>query len=72
MSAKPARYHAYLLRLWDANSRGRPDWHASLEDTHTGERRGFADLEQLYAFLVAQIGRDRPDEDGAPFVAADE
>lgn len=72
MSSQPVQYRASLLRLWDANSRGRPAWHASLEDPHAGERRGFVDLEQLYAFLVEQIGRDRPDEDGAPFVAADD
>lgn len=72
MSPEPVRYRAYLLRLWDANSRGRPDWHASVEDTHTGERRGFADLEQLSAFLAEQIGRDSPDEDGAPRGTVDE
>ncbi len=71
MSAKPAQYHAYLLRLWDANSNGRPAGHASLEDPHTGERRGFADLEQLSAFLAAQIG-GQPEEDGAPPATADD
>jgi len=41
-------YRAYLLRVWRT-----PDahWRASLEDSHTGERRAFATLEQLVAFL---------------------
>jgi len=48
-------YRSYLLRLWRTTSRGRSVWHASLELPHTGERRGFASLEQLYAFLEQQI-----------------
>ena len=44
-------YHAYLLRLWRVNTDRRKVWHASLEDPHTGERRGFADLIELFAFL---------------------
>ena len=51
MTRRPTEYHAYLLRLWNANPDGLPAWHASLEDPHTGERHGFADLEQLYTFL---------------------
>jgi len=31
-------------------------WRASLEDPHSGERRGFADLESLFAFLKEQTG----------------
>jgi hypothetical protein len=63
MSTPVPRYRAYLLRLWDANSRGPPTWHASLEDTHTGERWGFAGLEELTAFLAVQLG-GRPDPEG--------
>ena len=45
------RYHAYLLRMW------RPDrdalaWQASLQDPKTGERIGFSDLEDLFAYLI--------------------
>jgi hypothetical protein len=46
---------AYLVRLWQVNSEGQPAWHASLEDPHTGERRGFADLPSLFAFLEKQV-----------------
>ena len=51
---KPPTYIAYLLRLWQVESRIKPIWHASLEDPHTGERRGFADLKGLFAFLEGQ------------------
>jgi hypothetical protein len=49
------RYRAYLLRLWQADcADGRIVWRAALEDARTGERRGFADLSRLCAFLEAQ------------------
>lgn len=52
---EPLRYRVYLLRLWraDADSDA-PTWRASLEDARSGQRHGFPDLEQLYAFLGAQ------------------
>ena len=57
------RYIAYLLRLWQVDGEdGHPVWRAALEDARTGERRGFADLARLCAFLEAQTanwaGRD--------------
>jgi hypothetical protein len=51
---KPPTYLAYLLRLWQVEIRHKPVWHASLEDPHTGERKGFPDLESLCAFLEVQ------------------
>ena len=52
---EPRRYRVYLLRLWQAEGNsGRLVWRAALEDARTGERRGFADLAQLCAFLEAQ------------------
>jgi hypothetical protein len=71
MTTKPAQYRAYLLRLWNANRSGPPAWRASLEDTRTGERWGFANLERLYTFLGEQIGRDSSAEDDAAPAAAD-
>jgi hypothetical protein len=44
-------YRACLLWLWRVGNGGPPARWASLEAPHTGERRGFADLEQLFAFL---------------------
>ena len=47
-------YHAYLLRLWQVNTGRSQVWHASLEDSRTGERKGFADLRGLFTFLEEQ------------------
>jgi hypothetical protein len=44
-------YRAYLVRLWPACGDGQTVWRASIEDAHTGERRAFTDLAQLFAFL---------------------
>jgi hypothetical protein len=51
MTTEQPGYLAYLLRLWRVNDDGKPIWRASLESPHTGERRGFANLELLFAFL---------------------
>lgn len=46
---KPAHYRSFLLRLWeDSDSQ---TWRFSLEDPHTGERRGLANLDKLLGFL---------------------
>ena len=55
---KPPRYCVYVLRFWEERSR-HPDrpgvWRFSLEDPRTGERRGFASLEAVVAFLRGQV-----------------
>ena len=51
-------YIAYLVRLWRPGSSQSPAWRASVEDPHSGERRAFADLASLFAFLEEQIGVD--------------
>lgn len=56
MSTEPGRYLAYMLRLWQVGGEDEPTWRALLESPHTGERRGFADLETLVVFLVEQMG----------------
>jgi hypothetical protein len=48
------RYLSYLLRLWQTSDGGKQVWHASLENPGSGERRGFASLEDLIGFLQAQ------------------
>ncbi len=48
------RYFAYLLRMWQTNEGDASVWHASLENPHTGERLGFADLDRLCTFLKDQ------------------
>ena len=57
MSEEPAMYLSYLLRLW-RSSQSNAVWRASLESAQSGERRAFADLESLFAFLEAQTGAD--------------
>jgi hypothetical protein len=46
--------HSYLLRLWPTSMAGEQVWRASLENVQTGERLGFATLEQLFVFLMQQ------------------
>jgi hypothetical protein len=55
---KNAQRYSFLLRLWQTNRSSKTDWHASLENSITGERLGFANLEQLFAFLMSLIERD--------------
>jgi hypothetical protein len=50
-SAPPPGYRAYLLRCW----REATGWRFSLEDPHTGARRGFAGPEALLAFLEVAL-----------------
>jgi len=51
-------YKAYLLRLWREQEDGR--WRATLENPGSGERAGFATLEELVAFLEAKTGEPIP------------
>jgi hypothetical protein len=56
MDTERPAYLSYLLRLWQAPGGAEQPWRASLQDTLTGERRGFADVEALCAYLHTQIG----------------
>lgn len=53
----------YILRLWRAET---PDlsWRASLENSRTGARVGFENLERLFAFLMEQTDRDANSKQG--------
>lgn len=66
-------YSSFLLRVWRSGTAAAPRWHVSLEDTLTGERRGFASLAQMVTFLeqpgaveatrlMLEIGDDEPDD----------
>ena len=59
-------YHSFLLRLWRTSSHGNAVWRASLESAQTGERRGFADLASLVAFLEEQTDGDASQDDRLP------
>jgi hypothetical protein len=52
-------YHAWLLRMW----RETPDvpWRIALESVSMGERKGFADLEALIAYLNVVTAGQLPD-----------
>lgn len=50
-------YLAYMLRLRRVMRNGRRVWVASLESPHTGERRTFADIAVLFAFLEDKMVR---------------
>jgi hypothetical protein len=55
-----ALYHSYLLRLWCTEQPESECWRVSLEDSHTGELIGFANLEEFFAFLMAQVEVNSP------------
>jgi hypothetical protein len=65
MSDEPHEYYSFLLRLWQTSSRGKVVWRASLESAQTGERCGFADLANLFAFLEEQTGDGSRQDDRA-------
>ena len=64
MSDLRRRRLSYLLRLWQTGHKGALVWRASLESAHTGERWGFANLAELYAFLEEETAAGI--EDGRP------
>jgi hypothetical protein len=49
---KSSGRRSYLLRLWRTDGSGHSDLQASLEIPETGERLGFANLEELFAYLM--------------------
>jgi hypothetical protein len=55
-------YVSYLLRLWREKGGQTTRWRASLQDPHSGQRVGFAHLDELVAFLREQISLAPPTE----------
>ena len=47
-------YYSCLLRLWQVGAGPDVAWRALVEEIPGGERRGFADLEGLLAYLREQ------------------
>lgn len=66
MLEKPPRYRSYLLTFWEERSQS-PEvaavWRFRLEDPRTGRRRGFANLEEVVAFIQTELAGD---EGGSP------
>lgn len=68
MDTERPAYLSYLLRLWRAPGGAGQPWRASLQDTLSGERQGFADLEALVAYLRDQIeGESGPEEESGRY-----
>jgi hypothetical protein len=58
MDREQPDYLSYLLRLWRVSDE-EAVWRASLESPHTGQRRGFANLTDLFTFLEQEVNRAR-------------
>ncbi|MGD8475494.1 MAG: hypothetical protein PVH59_15360 [Anaerolineae bacterium] len=61
-AGQPQGYLAYLLRLWREMGGETTRWRASLEDPHSGDKLGFAHLDELVAFLRERTGLAPPEE----------
>jgi hypothetical protein len=61
MISTPRRYRSYLVRLWRSENNDTLIWHASTEETMTGERRNFAGIKQLFCFLEQQTHEPQAD-----------
>jgi hypothetical protein len=49
-------YLSYVLRLFRVDDEERPAWRISLQSSLTGEREGFASLDDLIGFLRREMG----------------
>jgi hypothetical protein len=62
----PPRYRAFMLRCWEVRGPDAGDpvtWRFSVEDSHTGQKHGFADMEALTEFLQTELeGSESPYE----------
>jgi hypothetical protein len=48
--------------MWRSESDDAQTWHASTEETMTGERRNFAGIKQLFCFLEQQTHEPPADD----------
>lgn len=51
MAKEETQYLSFLLRLWLADGDGGPVRRVALESPLTGERKGFANLDELCSYL---------------------
>lgn len=56
---KEESYHSFLLRLWRVIRHGKSVWLVGLENPYTGERKGFASLEELVAYLKEKLRNNK-------------
>lgn len=52
---KSLNYFSFLLRLWRESDSA--PWRASLEDPHTGQRRNFARLQDLFQAIEEETSK---------------
>ena len=71
MSTKGRRYLSFLLRLWQVKQNGDETWRASLEDSRTGARHGFASLGALIKFLFQQTQSGKGEKLDDPILEKD-
>jgi hypothetical protein len=71
VNIEPQPYLSYLLRLWAVEDGGERIWRASLESPRSGQRTGFASLDDLFDFLrqelnqwTSDLGREEQQQDG--------
>jgi hypothetical protein len=55
MPSSTPPFLSYLLRLWLAGDNDHPQWRIALIDPQASEKRCFASLEDLVAFLQAMM-----------------
>lgn len=61
---KAQGYLSYMLRLWQTGEGNVAGWRASVHVIATGERRAFASLDELVAYLRDQT-RAHPQQESA-------
>ena len=59
MTDEGREYMAYLVRLWRTGPGEGAGWRASLQDAQTGQRMGFACLDDAVAYLKQRMGEGK-------------
>lgn len=59
-------YRAYMLRMWSVERSGIARWRASLEDPHSGEIKGFSNIDALIDFLHELAGNRQAERQDIP------
>ena len=72
MAKSQRHYCSYLLRLWRVGPARAALWRVSLEETLSGRRRTFSDLQSLLLFLETCMEDDPSQEGPAPTDKAEE
>jgi hypothetical protein len=55
MDGSQPGFFSYLLRIWKVENGDETRFRISIENTATGERKGFTNLEALIAFLHMEM-----------------